>query len=595
VELLLSCQNLGKSLGAQELFQGLSFGIFDRDRLGIIGENGSGKSTLLALLAQELSADQGSISYQKNLRLALVSQQENLPLDLTPLELFEKTAKECSFHNYDSLTEAKIALGKIGIEDPLKKIGEYSGGWQKRMLIGQALLKKPQIVLFDEPTNHLDIEGILWLEQLLQKEKFAFLVVSHDRSFLQKVTNKTLEISKSYLQGFFCVEGGYQKFIEKKQLNLEAQQKKQDNLQKLWKQEYSWLKRSPKARTTKARSRQKDFATLSEDLDSYSNQPDQPKDVSFQGTGRKTKKLAVVKQVYKSYEEKSILKEFNLTLTPGSKWGIVGPNGCGKTTILKLLAKEIAPDQGTIKWADGLKVCYFDQKKQQLPDDQRMKDFLSPAGDHVTYQNQRVHVAGIVRKFCLPEDKLMLPLKFLSGGQKARLLLARLMVQEADILILDEPTNDLDLLSLALLEESLLSFSGAIVLVTHDRSVLEHVCNELVSIDTEGRLVQYTHYSKWEEEFLQKSFSKQKKNKAELPSKKKSLSWKEKNELKVMPDSIEKLEIEISKCQVSIDTLNPESQSQDFQKACKDLQQLHNKQEELFLRWEILEEKQNNF
>lgn len=580
---LLGIHSLSKSFGTQTLFNGISFNIVEGDRIGLIGPNGSGKTTFLKILVDKESADEGNLSRKKNLRIGYASQSPEFP----PLPLEELLVQEIpSIDPHEALTRSRIILGKLQFTDSLKLASELSGGWKKRLDIGRALIQEPDLLILDEPTNHLDLEGILWLEKFLLKENLTYITVSHDRYFLDQVCSKIIELNPCYPEGLFIVQGTYFQFIEQKKLFLEAQLQRQKGLASVVRREIEWLRRSPKARTTKSQSRVKNAEKLIGELSQIKERNKITKvDINFSSSDRETRKLVVANNLSKSLGNKLLFKGVDITLSPGTRLGIVGKNGTGKTTLLKILAKQLSQDLGTIKYAEDLKLVYFDQHREQLDLNLTLREALSPIGDNVNYRGVNIHVNGWAQKFLFSPDRLELPLRCLSGGERARILIARLMLQPADVLFLDEPTNDLDIQTLEIMEESLNEFNGAVVLISHDRCLMDSVCNVIIGLGEEKPQF-YADYSQWEKFAESKESSSEKvvpqKPKEKIQSSKK-LSWKEQKELDGMVEAISKVELSIETIEKKISDLNGGSLEL-YQELAKEQSKL----DSLFQRWEEL-------
>jgi ATP-binding cassette subfamily F protein uup len=373
-----------------------------------------------------------------------------------------------------------------------------SGGWQKRLAIVEALVQGPDILLLDEPTNHLDLAGIEWLEDLLAAAPFACVVVSHDRYFLENVATEMAELNRTYPDGMLRVSGSYSRFLEKKEEFLHAQGKRQEALENLVHREIEWLRRGAKARTRKSKARiDKAGELMGELADLNARRRTTSAQIDFCATGRKTKRLIELEQVSCKMGDRTLFEELNFVITAGVRVGLVGPNGSGKTSLLRLLRGESSPSSGEIHRADWLRIVYFDQTRELDPD-VTLRRALAPEGDSVVYQDRMIHVAAWAAKFLFAGEQLNQPVGKLSGGERARVLIAQLMLQPADALLLDEPTNDLDIPTLDILEESLLEFRGSLVLVTHDRYMLDRVSTVVLGLDGQGNAGLFADYSQWE-------------------------------------------------------------------------------------------------
>jgi ATP-binding cassette subfamily F protein uup len=496
MSLLLSCQSVTASFGVNPLFEDISLAISDGDRVGLIGPNGSGKSTLLNILAGEKRPEAGAVSVRKGARLGYVAQDVAFLPDLSVRQVLVAAVSSEAEHS----GAIETALGQAGFENGDAVAASLSGGWKRRLAIARALVRHPDILLLDEPTNHLDLEGILWLERLLKAAPFASVVVSHDRYFLENVATEMMELARLYPGGLFRVKGNYSEFLERKEEFIHAQNRQQQSLENQVRREREWLRRGPKARTTKSKARIDAAGRLIEELAEVSaRQQTGTAQIDFSASGRRTKNLLEVQGAEKQLGGRRLFNDLDLLLRPGMRLGLVGANGSGKTTLLRILNGEIAPDAGTVERADGLRVVYFDQNRQQLDPQVTLRKALAPEGDSVIYRDQPVHVAGWAKRFLFRPEQLETAVGRLSGGEQARVLIARLMIQPADLLLLDEPTNDLDIPTLEVLEESLLEFSGALVLVTHDRYLLDRVSTAVLALDGEGGVGMFADYSQWEQ------------------------------------------------------------------------------------------------
>ena len=498
-ELLLSCQDLAKAFGAAPLFDGLSFGLFAGDHVGLVGPNGSGKSTLLKILAGLEPPSAGMRAARKRLRLGYVPQDPRFPPAATVESVLREACRDDRLD--DQQVEGRIAviMGKAGFADRAQPTATLSGGWTKRLAIARELAKAPELLLLDEPTNHLDVEGILWLEELLPREPEAFVAVSHDRYFLEAVAGRVMELNRIYPAGLFDVKGRYSQYLAAKDELLAGQAAYQESLRNRVRGEMDWLSRKAKARTRKAQARIDEAGRLQGELaDLEARSRTASVAIDFSGTERRTKRLLVAEGLSKSYGGRAVLRDLDLVLVPGLRLGLLGPNGSGKTTLLRLLAGIERPDAGTIERAPALQLVTFDQQRSRLDPSLSLRRTLAPAGDAVTFRGREVHVAGWAKRFLFRAEQLDTPVGRLSGGEQARALMARLMLEPADVLLLDEPTNDLDIPTLDVLEESLLEFPGALVLVTHDRYMLDRLSTRLLALDGSGGAAEYADYAQWE-------------------------------------------------------------------------------------------------
>jgi len=495
---IINAQGISKSFGSTVLFQDVSFTVSEGDRIGLIGPNGSGKSTLLRILAGDEDVDTGEIAVRKRVRLTCVLQDSKFVPGETVRSVVEKALDRAAVTATERGTRFAETLGRAGFDELETPASALSGGWQKRLAIVEALVQGPDILLLDEPTNHLDLTGIEWLEDLLQDAAFACVVVSHDRYFLENVATEMAELNRSYPNGLLRVCGNYSMFLEKKEEFLHSQSKRQEALENLVLNEIAWLRRGAKARTRKSKARiDKAGDLMSELADLNQRTRTATADIDFSATDRKTKRLIELEDVSYEIGGRTLFDGLNFVITAGMRVGLVGPNGSGKTTLLRLLRGELSASAGEIRRADWLRIVYFDQTRQLDPD-VTLRRALAPGSDSVIYQDRVIHVASWAARFLFTSEQLNQPIGRLSGGERARVLIAQLMLQPADVLLLDEPTNDLDIPTLDILEESLLEYRGALVLVTHDRYMLDRVSTIVLGLDGQGSADSFADYSQWE-------------------------------------------------------------------------------------------------
>jgi ATP-binding cassette subfamily F protein uup len=592
MSLLVGVHNIKKSHGTQILFDGISFTISDGDRLGLIGANGSGKSTLLKILMEQEKPDAGHVTKRNRLEVGYASQSPEFP-DSPLEEILVRHAKQGD--EVDRLTQARILLTKMQFTDFTQSAARLSGGWKKRLDIARALINTPDLLLFDEPTNHLDLEGILWLEKFLMREKLSYILVSHDRYFLENTCTKILEISRSYAQGIFISEGSMSLFTERKEAFLKGLAQQERGLASVVRYETEWLKKSPKARTTKSQARVQKAHELIEELSDLKRRNKVSKvDLAFSASERETRKLLVAKNLSKSAGEKTLFRNLDFTLSPGSRLGIVGKNGTGKTTLLKVLARMIPPDSGTLKYADNLKLVYFDQHREQISPHLSLKEALSPHSDYIHYRGQQIHVHGWAKRFLFSTDRLSLPVGSLSGGEQARILIAKLMLEPADILFLDEPTNDLDIATLEVIEESLKEFAGAVILISHDRCLMDQLCTQILVLGEEAEEQRFfSDYSQWEAH--KRSPPKIKESTASpaittlQKQQQKKLSYLEEKELQGIEKRIEEAEVKIAQLQKELDDPATYVDSGKSLELYRLLGEAQKQLERLFDRWTYLD------
>jgi len=599
MSLLLSCQSVSKAYGAAPLFERLSFGLFEGDRVGLVGPNGSGKSTLLKILAGHEAPDEGIRSVRKLLRLGYVPQDPSFPSDQTIEDIVTAALDDAARDTDDRHTRVGAALAKVGFPDEQQRAGTLSGGWTKRLAIACALVHEPDLLLMDEPTNHLDVEGILWLEKLLRMEALAFLVVSHDRYFLENVANRIIELNRCYPAGFFDTQGNYSDFLEKKDEALRNQERYQATLANRVRREVEWLKRGPKARTRKSGARIQDAADLKDELATVTTRlATRTVRLEFNASDRKTKRLLVAEGIEKRFGARTVIRGLSLTLSPGLRLGVLGANGSGKSTLLRLLAGDEPLDLGTIERAEGLRVVYLDQHREQIDAAATLRRTLAPQGDQVVYCDRPLHVMTWARRFLFTAEQLDMPIAQLSGGERARLAIARLMLRPADVLILDEPTNDLDIPTLEVLEESLLEFPGAVVLVTHDRFLFDRVSTVVLALDGMGGAEVFADYQQWEDAQRRRTVGLERPAAAEPPTKPapkgvKRLSYNEQREWGQMETAILAAEQELEACRVAAHDPSIAADAVVLQERYTALQAAQAQVDRLYARWAQLEEKQS--
>jgi ABC transport system ATP-binding/permease protein len=599
--MLLTGRNLGKSYGPRLLFTGITLGLEEGERVGLIGANGSGKSTLLRIFARLETPDDGELIARKQLRVSYVSQEDLFPDGKSAFDCVAGAIDE-NLDEHDRQQRATQLLDRAGFVDPSITTEKLSGGWKKRLAIVMALAREPDLLLLDEPTNHLDIEGILWLEKILAGAPFAALIVSHDRRFLESVANRIIELGRSYPEGFLSHKGTYSEFLVKREEFLAAQSGREKALASGVRREIEWLHRGAKARTTKAKGRIERAGEMMEELGELRqrNARQDPAKIDFNASGRQTRKLIELKHVAKSLGGRELFGDVNFTLAPHGKIGLIGPNGSGKSTLIRILSEEIKPDSGEILRASQLRVVVFDQHREQLNPADTLRHALSPTGDAVNFRGNSMHVVGWAQQFLFRADQLDLPISELSGGEQARVLIARLMLLPADVLILDEPTNDLDIATLDVLEKSLEEFPGAIVLVTHDRYLLDRVSTEIVALDGRGKANLFADLSQWERarESAARAESAAKKSPATPAARgessgSKRLTWNEQRELEKMEETIHAAEALVASLQGAVADPKILTDYAKSHEAYERLAQAQQEVERLYERWADLSAKQS--
>jgi ATP-binding cassette subfamily F protein uup len=490
-----------------------------------------------------------------------------------------------------------MMLSRAGFDSLDTAASALSGGWKKRLAIAAALVQVPDLLLLDEPTNHLDLDGILWLERTL-KAGNACIVVTHDRYFLENVATHLVEINPVYPQGAFAVGGNYSEFLERRQDFRDAQQKQQEGLATRVRREIEWLRRGPKARTGKSKARIHSANRLIDELNAANLRSIQATArIDFTASDRKTKQLIETDSIAKTLGGRLLFRDINLTLAPGVRLGLVGSNGSGKTTLLRIIQGELEPDEGVIRRAEALRIVSFAQDRvAHLDLDRSLRRTLCPQGDSVIYRGRPIHVAGWAKRFLFREEQFDMPMARLSGGERARVMIARLMLESADVLLLDEPTNDLDIPTLEVLEESLLDFPGALVLVSHDRYLLDRVSTIVLALGSpeEGAGI-YADYSQWEaarEErpSAERSTPKDREKPVSAePSARRKLSYIDQREWDSMEERILEAESEVARWDRAVQEYA--SDAQRLPEAYAKLQEAHARVEELYARWAALDAK----
>jgi ATP-binding cassette subfamily F protein uup len=596
--MLLVGRNLAKWYGPRLLFSGITLGLEEGARVGLIGANGSGKSTLLRVLAGLEQPDEGELVARKQLRVGYVPQEDTFePGHSAAACVF--AAIDDHLDDHERHVRAAILLDRAGFIDPSQTVETLSGGWRKRLAIVREIAREPDLLLMDEPTNHLDVEGILWLEDLIDAASFATLTVSHDRRFLEEIAHRIVELGRAYPQGYLSHDGTYSEFVEKREEFLAAQQGRERALASGVRREIEWLRRGAKARTTKAKGRIEragEMMTDLADLRSRNNIPSAAK-IDFTASGRKTRKLIEARAVGKSLGGRELFRNVNFTLAPGTKLGLLGPNGSGKSTLIRLIADLLQPDAGEIVRADQLRIVLFDQNREQLDPDQTLHRALWPSSDTVSFGGGSMHITAWAKRFLFRAEQLDLPVSELSGGEQARVLIARLMLRPADVLILDEPTNDLDIATLDVLESSLEEFAGAIVLVTHDRYLLDRLSSEILALDGKGNAAMYATLEQWERaqdvpaptEPAAKKPAPAAESSRPAPAAKKRLTWKEQRELEGMEAAILAAETQLALLQERVSDPTVLADHVKSHDAFDQLARAQQEVERLYARWAELE------
>ncbi len=617
---LINLRNIRLAFGGPLLFEDVSLRIARGERICLLGRNGTGKSTLLQVIAGELPPDGGVIDRQQGLRVARLTQEVPRDLDGT---IYQVTARGlgilgeqlCRCHDLasrleqgedlaDELAEAQHALETGGgwplqqrIEQVLSRlklpadfpVKSLSGGMLRRALLARALAQDPDILLLDEPTNHLDIESITWLEEFLQRGNLTLVFVTHDRAFLRNLATRIVEIDRGRLYDFAC---DYDTFLERKDDLLHAENMERARFDKKLAEEEVWIRKGIKARRTRNEGRVRALKAMREEHRQRRARLGTAR-LGLQEAERSGRLVAEVEGLGFSYGDQPIVRDFSTSVMRGDRIGIIGPNGAGKTTLLKLLLGKLKPQRGTVRLGTNLQVLYFDQLREQLDPDKTVQQNLAGDQDTVVIGGQARHVIGYLQDFLFTPDRARSPVRILSGGERNRLLLARLFTREANVLVLDEPTNDLDLETLDLLEERLAEFKGTLFLVSHDRAFLNRVVTSTLVFEGDGRIGDYVgDYDDWlrqrpkpEAETVAKKAPKEKPQKV----RERKLTFKEKRELEELPERIEALESEQAELHARMADPAFYREAGTQVTATKDrLETIETNLEQAFARWEEL-------
>ena len=622
---ILNAQLVTKQFGAKPLFQNISLTVEEGARIGLIGPNGAGKSTLLAILAGQVEPDSGELAVRKRARAAYVPQDSRFAPGLTIRQVLERALATAHVNESEREGREREGLirelgGRAGFADLTAEAAALSGGWRKRLAITEALVSEPEVMLLDEPTNHLDLAGIEWLEELLNSASFAVVTVSHDRYFLESTSSEIIELNRVYADGLLRVKGNFSRFLEEKQAYLESQNRQQESLRNQVRTEIEWLRRGPKARTTKSKARiDTANAMIGQLAEMNARTAVATAGIDFEASMRKTKRLVEFKGVAcdvpggetpdeqgKSLTGRRLFTGLNFILTAGMKVGLVGPNGSGKTTLLRLLRGEMEPAEGSIRRAEALRLVYFSQMRT-LDESQTLRRALAPEGDSVMYQGRLVHVASWAARFLFSSEQLNQPVKNLSGGERARVLIAKLMLEPADVLLLDEPTNDLDIPTLEILEDNLLEFPGALMLVTHDRYLLNRVSSTVLGLDGRGHIGRFADYAQWEDWLAEQDELAQSKTErradgsssaqrtgaepAQGAGAKKKLSYLEAREFAAIEQRVEASDARLSAAHERVEHPEIATNAAALQEALKELDAAQHENDALYARWAELTEK----
>jgi ABC transport system ATP-binding/permease protein len=622
----ITIEHVSKTYGEKTLFHDISFVISEKERVGLIGVNGTGKSSLLKLIAGLDSADEGNFICSKEYQISYLAQHPDLNPDLTILEqifagdapvfqllknyeltllqlneqpenqgiqekLFEWQKKMDSLDAWDVSTNAKTILTKLGLEDFNLKIGVLSGGQKKRVALAQVLIQSPDLLILDEPTNHLDFDSVKWLEDYLSRYPGAILLVTHDRYFLDRVTNRIFELDGGNLYSY---KGNYAAFLEAKAIREENEVATIDKQKNLFRQELEWIRRGAKARSTKQKARIQRFDQLDEELSSVKSK--EKLDISLKGS-RLGKQVFELKDASKRYENRVIIDQFDLLVKPGDRIGIIGKNGTGKSTLLNILSGRIPLDSGQRVIGQTVKVAYYTQESGDMDENKRMIEYLNETAQIVeTTDGKTISSTQMLERFLFPSHTHGTLIRKLSGGERRRLYLLKILMQEPNVLLLDEPTNDLDTQTLTVLEDYLEEFAGVVITVSHDRYFLDKVVEQLIILEGSGKIGSfYGNYSEYLEQLSQRS----EKGKSEVKekgvppiqekSKKKKMSYNEQREFETIEDDITGVEKRLE--EISIELNDTGSNFEKAQELMNEEVELNEKLEHMMERWTYLTEK----
>jgi ATP-binding cassette subfamily F protein uup len=542
---LLSLQDVRLSVGGPALFDGVNFNIESGERVCLLGRNGAGKTTLMRLMSGEIEPDSGEVIFSKGTRRAY------LPQDVPPgisgtIEEVVATGLEPSEAHETHRVGAVLTRLQLPAEADFSTL---SGGMKRRVLLARAIVNEPDLLMLDEPTNHLDIESIAWLEEFLKRQSFALLFVTHDRAFLRALSTRILEVDRGKLFSWEC---DYNTYLDRKAAALEAEAKQNANFDKLLAQEEVWIRKGVKARQTRNEGRVRALQRLRDERAERRNVQGRVR-ADIQEADRSGHLVVESKEAAFSYDEKPLIRDFSTRIMRGDKVGFIGPNGCGKTTLLKVLLGQLPPQSGSVKQGTSWQVAYFDQLRAQLDESQTVQWNVAGENDTVLIHGERRHIVGYLQEWLFTPDRIRTPVKVLSGGERNRLLLAKLFTQPANLLVMDEPTNDLDLETLELLENLLVDFSGTLLVVSHDRDFLNNVATSTFSPRGDGT---WRDYIGGYDDYARQRDAETSLNAPKAPAKEtksdtrpqreraRRMSFNEKRELEGLPARIEKLEAE---------------------------------------------------
>lgn len=598
MSVLLSATKIEKSHGARLLFQNLSFGVETGQKIGLIGPNGAGKSTLLRILSGQDKVDAGRLDFAVGLRMAFLEQNPVFKDDETVMStLLEATGDPWEAENIGFVSELMSRLELDGPQAGADRLArELSGGWQKRVALARELAKRPDLLLLDEPTNHLDVASIEWIEDFLAaRSDLALITITHDRLFLQNTCDLIFDLDRRNPDGLIKFNGTYADFTDFKDATMAAQRTLESTRKNLLRRETAWLRRGAKARQTKQKARIERAGDLSAEVADLSDKNrDRKVNLDFGDVGRSPKKIIEAKNITKKDGDRFLFKDFSYILGARSRIGLLGPNGCGKTTLIRTLLGQIQPDGGSVTQADGITFAVFEQRKESLTPGVSVLKTICPQGDNVLVQGKPVFARSYLSRFHFQAAQMDMPVEKLSGGEQTRLMLARLMLQTEPVLVLDEPTNDLDLETLDTLQDALINFPGAVILVTHDRFFLDQVSDELLAFTPSGKIERFADLFQWEQwkktqEAERVVAEKAAKATGAAAGKKPGrLSFKDQREFDSMEATIQEAERTLSALQAEIALPANQSDYSKLQSLSSEAQKQQQLIDRLYARWQDL-------
>jgi ATP-binding cassette subfamily F protein uup len=604
VAILVSAHQLRKAFAARPLFDEITFSIESGEKIGLIGPNGAGKSTLLRILAGQIQPDEGTLSMKRGVRIGYLEQVPTFAKGATILTgILEAAPKTPGEHDWELEAKAYEAMSKLSLDSemgltPDTVIETLSGGVKKRVALARELVKDPDLLLLDEPTNHLDVESILWLEDFIGSAPFAVMTITHDRAFLQAIGDRILELDRRNEGGLLSVKGTYADYLDIKSQNMASQEKREIIMKNTLRRETEWLRQGAKARTTKQQARIKRAGDLKGEVEELTTRnQSRTARIDFQGAERNPKKLLEAKEISKSLGGKPLFKDFDLLLTPGSRIGLLGRNGAGKSSLIRVLLGIDPPDSGEIMRSDNLTVAYFEQNRESLDPKLSLVKTICPSGDYVDFRGGRVHIKSYLDRFLFEPGQMEMAVGKLSGGEQSRILIAKLMLKEANLLVLDEPTNDLDMVTLSVLEDCLTDFKGAVLLVSHDRYFLDQVSTKIVAFPGLLSFVGIEQWENWRSN-EQKNQPRDHKNSATpaqssnspaiKSNSKRKLGYKEQRELDTMEQTIQEVETKLGQLTAESELTENASNAIKLGKITAEMSALQSEIERLYMRWSEL-------